>query len=115
MSQIDSAEQFSTDANAAAAGDIRSVESGIKALWDRVKRASETITQLRNEKRLLQSRVEQLEEEMIQIRAELSKVEQGGKGSGRSVDMKGALFANGEREIMMARVKALLAKLDAYL
>ncbi len=109
-------DQTSAEVSTASTGSTASVEGSIGALWECAKRASEFITQLRSEKRALQGRVDQLERDLRQLRAELSKIEQAVKsGPDAGEGRHGALFTNGDRDAMMRRVKELLAKLDAYL
>jgi chromosome segregation ATPase len=99
-----------------ASGDVRSVENALKALWDRVRRASDLIQQLREERQALLSQIEQLRAEVKHVQNELLRKEQilgslppaGEGGAGRA-------FGNGEREALAQKVKDLLARIDAYL
>lgn len=112
-------EQPSTDLAAPSQGEVKSLESSLKTLWDKAKRAAEVIGELRDQKRLLETRVGQLEVELRQLQAELAKKDQLAKTMAanlKAVDPKRAvLFANGERETLAVRVRDLLAKIDAYL
>ena len=99
--------------------ELRTVEAGLKALWDRARRTSEAIHGLRREKHELEAKVEELELETQRLRHEMAKKEQTLRSIGASGDeaalKKAVLFANGEREAYAAKIKVLLAKLEAYL
>jgi chromosome segregation ATPase len=101
----------------ALAGDARSLENGLKELWARVRRAAELIARLREEKRTLEAKVGEMENELHRLQQEISrrdqlivkmKAEAGGTKQSTAI-------ADGDREAFVARVKELLVKLDAYL
>ncbi len=94
------------------AGDVRSVESNIKALWDSARRAAEVIAGLRGEKQSLQAHVARLERELQQIRADAAQMR---KQAADNAQEGGTSFAGGERDLLAAKVKDLIAKLDAHL
>jgi len=93
-------------------GDVRSVEGNIKALWESARRAAEVITGLRQERQALQAHVARLERELLQIRAEAAQIR---KQAAEQIQEGGMSFAGGERDLLAAKVKELIAKLDAYL
>ncbi len=98
--------------------ELKSVESSLKALWERARRTSEVIHDLREEKRVLQAKVEQMEQEMRHLQQEMAKKEQTLRSVGATGDeslRKVVVIADGEREALSARIKSLLAKLEAYL
>jgi len=99
--------------------ELKVVEAGLKALWERARRTSEAIHGLRREKHELEAKVEELELETERLRQEMAKKEQRLRSIGASGDeaalKKAVLFANGEREAYAAKIKVLLAKLEAYL
>jgi len=105
-------EPHPADAEATSFGEVKSIENSCKALWESVRRAAESITRLREEKRELQGNVERLERELQQVRHEVMQLKRqvGEQGSAGSM-----AFAGGEREALSAKVKELIAKLDAYL
>ena len=94
------------------AGDARSVEGNIKALWDSARRAAEVIAGLRGEKQSLQAHVARLERELQQIRADAAQMR---KQAADNAQEGGTSFAGGERDLLAAKVKDLIAKLDAQL
>jgi predicted nucleic acid-binding Zn-ribbon protein len=88
-------------------GTEKSVETGLKSLWESVRRAADAVARLREEKRELQLRLERMEKEILQLRQAVQQRRQG-------VDL-GPAGPGGERDQLAARVKELIAKLDAYL
>lgn len=95
-------------------GDARAVEAALKALWDRARRAGELITSLREENSSLRSRVEELQARVLQLEEEVEHQRQLPDPVAEA--KPGAVvFGNGERELLISRVKHLLAKLEAYL
>lgn len=112
-------DQNSPEVGAPSSGDLRTIEVSLKGLWDRTRRAAELITELRGEKRVLLSRVEELERHVAMLQQELAKKEQLLRKvtaeSGTAAATRATLLANGEREALAQRVKELLAKLEAYL
>jgi len=100
-------------------GDVRSLESSLKALWERTRRAGDLIAELRGEKKMLLSRVEELESELDQVRRELAKKEQVMKRMATEAaevsPARGTVFSNGERDSVVAKIKELLVKLESYL
>jgi uncharacterized coiled-coil DUF342 family protein len=112
----ESVETSSGTTPSVAPGNVRSVENALKGLWDRVRKAGDLIQQLREERQGLLTQVEQLRAEVQHLQSELSRKEQivGSAPSSREGD--GAkTFGNGEREALAAKVKDLLARIDAYL
>ena len=109
-------ESHPTDTGLSPLGETRSLESSLKALWDRVRRAAAVIAQLRDDKRALMDRIAGLEAEVQDLRQELSKREAVRQLSGDQASQKGTgLFPNGEREVLAGRLRDILAKLDEYL
>jgi chromosome segregation ATPase len=100
-------------------GEPRDAESALKGLWERVRLAAETIARLRQEKRELSARVAELSEEVESLKHMLAEKEEhiGRLSQERTLldSRKSAVFANGEREVIAAKVKELLAKIDSYL
>ncbi len=112
-SQVNSSvDPQAVDESTLPAGDVRSVESNIKALWESARRAAEVIAGLREEKQTLQAHVSRLERELQQIRADAAQMR---KQAADHVQEGGTNFGGGERDLLAAKVKDLIAKLDAYL
>jgi predicted nucleic acid-binding Zn-ribbon protein len=119
------------------AGDVRSVEGNFKALWESARRAADLIAGLRQERQALQEHLVRLERELQQVRAESAQFRketaehaallerelqqvraesaQFRKQTAEQVQEGGMSFAGGERDLLAAKVKELIAKLDAYL
>ncbi len=114
-----SVEQQQPEAVPGFPAELKAVESSLKALWDRARRTSEVIHGLREEKQELQAKVEQLENELRRLQQEMTKQEQTLRAVGATGDeaslRKAVVIGNGERDALAARIKFLLAKLEAYL
>lgn len=99
--------------------DFRTVESGLKALWERVRKAAEVISTLRSDNKALSEKVDQLEAEMRKLQVDVAQKDhliRKASTEKQSADAHaGAVLANGEREALSQKVKELLAKLDGYL
>ena len=100
-------------------GEGRNIESALKTLWEKARRAGELIaalkeenTGLRTKLQEVQAEVEHLKEDLVQRDQTISKLE----AEQAEADSKRAeMFSNGEREALAAKVKDLLAKIDSYL
>jgi predicted RNase H-like nuclease (RuvC/YqgF family) len=114
-----SVEQQQPDTVQGFPAELKAVESSLKALWERARRTSEVIHGLREEKRELQAKVEQMENEMRRLQQDMAKKEQTLRTVGATGDeaslKKAFIIGNGERDALAARIKLLLAKLEAYL
>jgi chromosome segregation ATPase len=112
-------DQHSSDINPLSALEAKSLESSLKALWDRAKRTGELIAQLREERSGLQRRVEELEREIGQLREVVSQKDELVKKISaepmRPSGKNGVVLSDGERQQLGARVKELLAKIEGYL
>ncbi len=112
-------DQHSSDISSALYGDTKAVEASLRALWERAKRAAGTITQLREEKKMLQAKVEELEQELRGLQEELTEkktlISKQASELAQTSSKQGAVILNGEREELAVRVKSLLTKLEAYL
>ena len=100
------------DESALPEGDVRSVEGSFKAVWESARRAAELIAGLRQERQTLLEHVARLEHELQQARAESAQFR---KQTAEHMQEGGINFAGGERDLLAAKVRELIAKLDAYL
>ena len=106
--------EFTSGDGPSMGGEARSVETALKALWDRARRAGELITSLRQENSSLRSRVQELQARVLELEEDIDRLHQ--LPDPRAEAKPGAIvFGNGERELLISRVKHLLAKLEAYL
>jgi chromosome segregation ATPase len=111
-------EQQQTDTSAGLHGDVKSIESGLKALWERARRTAEVIRELRENKRGLEAKIGELELEVRRLQQELLGKEQALKAAASQGDGgagKNAFLSNGEKEALSAKIKVLLSKIEAYL
>jgi predicted nucleic acid-binding Zn-ribbon protein len=93
---------------------LANIESQIQTLWEKAKQAGDLIARLREEKQSLHDQNETLLQDVARLRAELNAKEQRLASAAHDAE-SAAIFSNGEREELTAKVKALLAKLGAYL
>ena len=107
-----SVEPQTVDATSGMPGDAKPVETGLKSLWESVRRAADAIARLRDEKRELQTTVERMEKELLQLRQAVAQLR---RQSAEQSSAGGPVVPAGERDQLAARVKELIAKLDAYL
>jgi vacuolar-type H+-ATPase subunit D/Vma8 len=94
--------------------ELAHIESQIKALWEKAQTAGNLIARLKEEKQVLQTRTEQLERENAKLRSEISVKEQHVQKTVAEAKST-AIISNGEKEQITAKVKELLARIDAYL
>ena len=111
--EVNIVDQNSAETKHVPAADVSAVDTWLRNLWDRAKKAAEVISRLREEKAELQARVASMEEELHRLRQELSKNQEAMK-SVPAERGDHAFLSNGEREQLTARVKDLLTKLDGY-
>jgi len=98
--------------------DLRSVENSLRGLWDRVRQAGELISSLKEERGALQSQLQELEARVQHLTREVQQRDEALRfqaAEKRASEANGIMVANGEREAMAARLKDLLARIDAYL
>jgi predicted RNase H-like nuclease (RuvC/YqgF family) len=93
--------------------ELRSVESGLHALWESAHRAAETISRLREEKRELQGNVARLEKELAAVKSEMAALRQ--KVAEQGTNGKDAAGAGEKSTELLARAREIISKLDAYL
>lgn len=108
----DSADPQTVDANALQSGESKSIDAGVKALWESARRAAETVSRLREENRELQGAVERVEKELHAARIETAQARRQVTAQETAA---GASMPGAERDVLTAKVKDLIARLDAYL
>lgn len=96
---------------------LAQIEESVKALWEKAKLAGEMIARLREEGLALTSENARLKQELVNLQSELAAKDQHirklATAAGDSKSSSG--MSNGEREQITAKVKELLARIDAYL
>jgi chromosome segregation ATPase len=97
----------------------RNIESAMKTLWEKARRAGEHIAALKEDNADLRSRLEDvqaqlehLNEELVQRDQTISQLE---AEQAEADSKREEVFSNGEREALAAKVKDLLARIDTYL
>jgi len=107
-------------ANAATVqSDVEAVEGALRGLWDRTRKAGELIAELRGENASLRGQVEGLRKDLEGLKHEIARKDEAharwqAQRAGEEAQ-RGAALASGERDVLAARVRDLIAKLDAYL
>jgi hypothetical protein len=114
-----SLDQRSTETDVSPARDTAGIEGMLKSLWEKARHASELIGRLREERERLQLKAQGLENELAVTRQEMIKkddiIKKLREDKANQEMNRSALLSNGEREALTARVRDLLAKIDAYL
>lgn len=99
-------------------GDAKAVEEGLRTLWAVVRKAADEVHRLRQESGELKSRIQDLEAELFSARRDIQakqdhlrrlEEQQEKAEAARSISF------NGDRQVLSARLKELLAKIDSYL
>jgi len=99
-------------------GDAKAVEEGLGALWAVVRRAADELQRLRDEGRELRSRILELEAELSSAQRDLMTKEEHLRrmeDQQEKVEAARSISFNGDRQLLSAKVKELLAKIDSYL
>lgn len=102
-------------------GDSRLLESSFKQLWDKIRAATERISQLREMSQKYQSQVERLEGEILRMRSGMNQKEQEMKRLKLDhAELTGSLGNNDvltlqEKEALKSKIKDLIAKINSHL
>ena len=99
-------------------GDAKAVEEGLRALWAVVRRAADEVQRLRDEGRELRSRILELEAELSSAQRDLVAKEEHLRrmeDQQEKAEAARSISFNGDRQLLSAKVKELLAKIDSYL
>jgi septal ring factor EnvC (AmiA/AmiB activator) len=117
-SGVVSAEQQPANA-ATVQSDVEAVEAALRGLWDRTRKAGEVIAELRGENASLRAQLESLRKDLEGVKHEIARKDEvfarlQAQRAGEEAQ-RGAVLANGERDALAARVRDLIARLDAYL
>lgn len=100
---------------------VHNVENAISLLWDKAREASLLISTLREEKKRLLSRVEELQSDLTQSRNEILLLQSQIEKLNQEIAKNGALKNNAlamsdeEKKILQQKLKNALTKLDQYL
>ncbi|MDD8017484.1 MAG: hypothetical protein PHP42_03850 [Bacteroidota bacterium] len=101
---------------------VHSVENALSALWEKAREASFLISSLREEKKKLAQRLEELEEELMETKNDLiikqTHLEQLRNEPTLSEESKsngGVQMSDTEKRILEQKLKNVISKLDQYL
>lgn len=100
--------------------EARPLDEALRALWQRVRLASELISKLRQEKSDLLAKLNDFEDEVSSYRGQLSRYEdevrrlKAEQAQYRSGDGAGN-FSPEEREALKIRIRELIAKINSHL
>jgi chromosome segregation ATPase len=107
------------EAEVSSGKDIKTLETSLEALWEKARKVSEVLVQLKETNTSLQKRVEDLESIEQRLKQELTS-KQGELDRSRQEALR--LQSNGsniltkeEKEALKARIKDLIIKLNSHL
>ncbi len=99
--------------------EARTLEVALKALWDKARRASELILNLKEDNKALHQRVNQLEQQVSAMKAELvnKEAEIGHLREEQALlrSNGNALFTKEEKEALQTKIKELIEKINSHL
>ncbi|HTX98845.1 MAG TPA: hypothetical protein VMG09_02360 [Bacteroidota bacterium] len=97
--------------------DKNTLDTSLNALWERARAAVELIGRLREENRVLEGRIHDLEQRLQTVQQQFRDVQEQLKAQPLQHVTQGSpeSLHNGDLEVLKGRVKEILAKLDAYL
>jgi len=113
--------QLRVDTEVHIQGDSRLLEASFKQLWDKIRAATELISQLREMNQKYHSQVENLEGEIIRLRSGMSQKEHDMKRLKLDhAQLSGALGNNDfltieEKEALKSKIKDIIAKINSHL
>lgn len=95
------------------------VENALTALWEKAREASYLISTLRDDKKKLQSRIEEVEEELTHVKNELllkqSQLDQLQKEKSNGSAPSAVSLAEDEKRDIQEKIRLIISKLDRYL
>jgi DNA repair exonuclease SbcCD ATPase subunit len=99
--------------------DIRSLETSLEALWEKARRVSEVLVQLKDANGDLRKKVEDLESVEQLLRQELAErvheVERLRQEAIRAQSNGSNILTKEEKEALKARIKDLISKISSHL
>jgi chromosome segregation ATPase len=100
--------------------DASDINDALKSVWDKIRLAGQLIAQLRDEKRVIASRTEDLERQLTALRSDLEAKE----NEIRRLRAEHTQLANSngqhgfsaeEKEAVKSRIRELISKINSYL
>ena len=113
-------EPHQNEAEISIVSNMDNIEAVLKTFWEKARFAVDLITRLRDEKHVLLARQKELEDELQEVYAEISKIEQDMKRlksehaylqQSRSDDS----FTIQEKEELKSRIRELIAKINSHI
>ena len=99
--------------------DIKTIESSLEALWDKARRVSEVLVQLKETNGALQKKVEDLEIVEQNLKQELTskdrELERLRQDALRLQSNGSNILTKEEKEALKARIKDLIGKINSHL
>ncbi len=99
--------------------DLRTIEVSLEALWDKARRVSEVLVQLKEANGVLQKRVESLESVEQSLKQELAskerELERLRQDALRLQSNGSNILTKEEKEALKARIKDLIGKINSHL
>lgn len=97
---------------------LNSVENALSSLWDKAREASLLISTLREEKKHLVRRIDELEEELRNSKNEVSRIQSQVDSVNSSVAAARSSSVNleeDEKKLLQQKLRSVISKLDQYL
>jgi len=99
--------------------DIKTIETSLEALWDKARRVSEVLVQLKETNGVLQKKVEDLESAEQNLKQELAakerELERLRQDALRLQSNGSNILTKEEKEALKARIKDLIGKINSHL
>ena len=99
--------------------EIKTLESSLEALWEKARRVSDVLVQLKEENGVLQKRVTELEAEESRLKQELAGRDQElarlHQDALRLQSNGSNILTKEEKEALKARIKDLITKINSHL
>jgi chromosome segregation ATPase len=112
--------QFAETEEITMSKDASTMDEVLKSVWDKVRLATHLISQLREEKRAINNRLEELERQMASLRTELQsrdhEIKRLRTEHAQTVNTNGQQsFSEEEKEAIKNRIRDLISKINSYL
>jgi hypothetical protein len=108
-----------TEAEVISGKETKTIESSLEALWDKARRVSEVLVQLKESNGLLQKKVEDLESAEQNLKQELAakerELERLRQDALRLQSNGSNILTKEEKEALKARIKDLIVKINSHL
>ncbi|MFA5833123.1 MAG: hypothetical protein WDA22_06570 [Bacteroidota bacterium] len=96
---------------------MHSVENALSSLWDKAREASLLISTLREEKRQLLLKIEEMESEMVSAKNEIMHLQSQIENLQSNAAIKNVAInlEEGEKRLLQQKLRNVISKLDQYL